>query len=313
MANWTKGFKKYFEENEFTIDKNTARGTMFGFDIQASYTNADPQHPLRIFIPCYMDPQNINKVYRSIRSLKINFFTFEYQQGIGLYLGLNDWTNGVLIKKLSGHIENITNILKENGALGVGYCSKCGKEIDPNETNEIDYHGYKLALDEECRIKIAAVIKAEETFEKSIPNNYLKGALGAFVGAAAGVFLAFFLSTFNIISGWSSIVSFALGYYLYKKFGGKPNKGMIAIIASFTMIAMLSFTLVLYSSAATNIALQAGVTNVNAFAYCMDNIEEFREGFISDIISTLVITLIPTVIMVVTMSINLKKKKLNAR
>ncbi|MDE5715384.1 MAG: hypothetical protein K2I42_04550 [Anaeroplasmataceae bacterium] len=288
-----KKVESFFTEHNFEVKKNHAYGKMEDYEVNATFTAIyfdNTAVPLSFHISCYTTDEqkrNIEKALNAatIKKMKFNFTSY------GLNIGLNDMTIGKLIARLDEVLKTVLHILTENGALNYMHCPVCGEVLDNAKKCFVD--GYTITIDESCANQINQVIASENEEFENAPNNYLRGFLGACVGGVVGAVIAFILYFVGLISSISAAVAAVLGSFLYIKFGGKKNKGMILIVMATTLVFMMLSVVVVYIVAAGMGADEAGVSMsaIDAFKVCMKD-AEFSRLFILDLVLTILFSVL---------------------
>lgn len=283
----------FFEERGFAIEGNCAYGKIDNYDASVFVAILDNVAPLRIQLSLHAVGETRQTILNEIRALNFKFFRMEANL-YGILLGFNGMTINSLLKQLPDMLEKITNILNRNGALGTNYCPLCGKElIEGTYKPYVIEKWIKVNIDDECVGKLNDVIKKEnEEFSKA-PNNYLKGTLGALIGAAAGAIGYFILANFGVIGAISGILAVYLGALLFKKFGGKPTKVMVLIVAVLSILSQLFAVFYIYYNVANVLAIDYNITSVGMEAFKdMMGVAEFKSEFTHNLIMTIVFTAI---------------------
>ena len=86
-------------------------------------------------------------------------------------------------------------------------------------------------------------------------------------------------------------VAFIVGELLYRKFGGKPNSGMIIILTCTVFATMILSVVGTYFVAAAHYANEAGVSAVEYFKWCMED-PEIKRSFVVDLVLTVFFTIL---------------------
>ena len=270
-------------------------GALLGYEAN-SYINA---YGMVIRLSMYADDRKRSEISQALLSYKNRFFAYRFDN-YGLTLILNDWTEGALAKRLEQLLQNVLSICKQQGALGVGYCPVCGRELNFDEAKKCVVDGMTVTIDNDCVDKINTAIDTENKIFDEAPNNYLRGFCGALVGGVAGVVVAIVLYLAGFISALSFFVAFFVGVLLYKKLGGKPNKMMIVIVTATTFVLMMASVVSIYL-VATAVALNQEGLSMNvfdAFAMLLKD-SEFAAAFYSDIAMTALFTVLGCVFEVI--------------
>lgn len=297
--------KNYFEK----IDGNSTYGIIKGFEVNVFYDAFNSRAPLKIFISTFLTVEQREKIDLSLKAQKNKFMEYQFSR-YGLFMGLNGWTNSSLAKSLPTVIDKVFGCLLENGALTRSYCPICGKEMSEEERKKAEIEGITVSMHGNCVLERNSEIQVAEKSFNSAPNNYLKGFLGAAIGGLLGVGLTVILYYLGYVSAITAVVSVALGAYLYKRFGGKPNGAMIVIVSATTLISLLGTVFGLYMLAAYGLSFEAGDTYGlwESFSIYMKD-EDFAASFRSDMLMVLLFTGIGLFWMVGSLRKSIKREK----
>lgn len=304
-----KKFVEFCTNYGMTIQGNIAYGTMNGYETNAKLIMLDNVAPLRIHISFYATDAQKQAIGAAIRNLALKFFRMEFTP-YGLILGFNDITLRALLKRLPGVLDSIFAILSENGAKTSEACPVCGNQLDKETAKKCNVDGLTITIDSDCVNTINTVISAENKDFDEAPNNYLKGFCGALIGGLVGVAISVLLYLVGLVSSISAFVSIVLGAFLYQKFHGKPNKGMIVIVTLTTFVLLAATVPAIYIIAAGIAANEIGVSisAIEAFKICMQD-DEFARMFYSDLALIVLFTVIGSVFQIITLIKKIKRKK----
>lgn len=153
------------------------------------------------------------------------------------------------VKNLEKNLDFITNKLFELGFDG-SKCPKCGKELV--NTKELCYlnplinTNFSMHVCEDCYNHILDEENKKEEAYKKMPNNYLKGTLGAFVGALLGGMVWIIVGLFGYVASIISFLISFLGSYGYDLIKGKKNKIKLLIVSIVSIFVIILSTLILY-------------------------------------------------------------------
>lgn len=296
-----KKLTAFFTTLGMTVTGNQAYGIVKGYETNVYVTNLDTQAPIKIHFSFYVTEAQRGMIMVTLKSMKPKIPLLELS-AYGLLIGVNDLTVSRLLKRLPALLDAIYGILSANGALGAEYCPVCGERLEGKEQKLCQVDGATIRLDEQCFRSIDRQIEESNRAFAAAPNNYLRGLAGACVGGLAGIACSVVLYLIGFISAISVFVAIYVGAMLYVKFGGKPNKAMIAIssVAPF-ILTSLSIVLI-YFVAAGILAADAGMAlkGTEAFSYMMKD-EEFSGGFYSDLLFVLIFGVAAVVIEAVAM------------
>lgn len=288
-----KKIRAFFEERGFVIEGNNAYGKIGNFNASMNETMLDNVAPVKIQLALHAVGPTRTRILNDLRALKFKFFRVEANL-YGILLGFNGMTINSLLKNLPDMLDKIVGVLNKHGALGENYCPLCGKELVAGQYQTYTVENWiKVDLDEECVGKLNNVIKKEnENFAKA-PNNYLKGTLGALIGALAGAVAYIILASFGYIAAISAVLAVFLGGLLFQKFGGKPTKVMVLIVAALSILSQLIAVFYIYYNAANVLVAEYGFKSAGMAAFQdMMSVAEFKGEFTSNLIMTVVFTLI---------------------
>ena len=290
-----KKFENYFKDLGFEIENNNAYGMLKNYETSVKVNMFDQKAPLMIHIAFYADGEAKRNIINQIRDLKIKYCVYE-SNAYGLLLGLNDpLTVGSLIKKLPNILDSVLNVIEANNVLGKGYCPVSGNLLDV-DTKKYNVEWLKISLDSNSVENINAIIAEENKDFDEAPNNYLRGALGALIGAAVGVVSLIILFFVGFISALSAFIAISLGTILYKKFGGKQNRMMVVIVSVISLASMLLAVFLLYLFYGIVLAPEFGF-RTSGFAAFIDmmSIPEFAAEFLSNLGMTLLFSVLGVV------------------
>lgn len=286
-------------------DKKRYYGALFGYETNA-YLN---MYGLFFNVSMYKTVEQQDAIQHDLLLIKTKFINWQWNI-YGITLSITDWTQNTMLKKLEGLLQSIYEIFAKHGALGVGYCPICGKELDFSDTKKCLIDGNTISIDNECVSKINAVISTENQEFDEKPNNYLRGFLGALIGGIAGAVVAIILNVLGFISAISSFVAFFVGILLYKKFGGKPNSMMLVIVTVTTFVCMILSVLSIYLVMSAIAVVESGLemSTIAAFKLAMQD-EEFSRYFWSDIAMTVLFTILGCVVEIINNARKIKRQK----
>lgn len=191
-----------------------------------------------------------------------------------------------LIADLPVLFDKVCDILSSSGAGNRNVCPKCGKPLLAATSRICKIDDINVTLDTDCIEGINAKIETRiEEFSNS-PNNYGRGFLGAFIGALTGVPIAALLYVVGFVSGFAMVVSSPMSAWLYRKFKGKINMAMIAIVTSSSIVVMMLCIIIIYALSAAEKTV--GLSVFEAFGWLMYVSPDFRNKFIIDAVAILI-------------------------
>ena len=301
-----KTFQEFFDQNNLTVNNNSAHGVLNGYEVNYSINNLSA--PLKVHIAFYATEEQKNAI---TNALKVNTdkATFYFLDKYGITISVNNvWGMGKTAEKLIRLSKDLCDILTNNGALGAGYCPICGRYTTAENSRARNIDGNLITIDDDCANQINEAITQDNLEFENAPNNYLKGFVGALIGAVAGAVVAIILNIVGFYAGISSFVSFFVGILLYRKFGGKPNKMMIVIVTVTTFVTMILAVLAIYVALAGIAAIDTQYSVFEAFSICMAD-EEFSSAFYVDLAMTLLFTVVGCVSEIVKTARDIKRSK----
>lgn len=304
-----KRFKEYFELRGATVSGERAYGVINGYEVNFSgaVPYADNRGGVTLHISFYSFDENRRAIENEIKIFSTKFVSYSFDN-YGVQFRITDWTSGKIADKVDEIINKVTEVLKNNNALGSGYCPVCGVPVNEQNSAKRNIEGKQITIDNDCANKINEAITQENLEFENAPNNYFKGFLGALIGAVAGAVIAIILYLVGFYAGISSFVAFFVGVLLYKKFGGKPNKMMLVIVTVTTFVMIMASIMLLYLLAAVGFT-EGKYGMFEAFTICMSDVEGFESSFIADMAMTLLFTVVGCVSEIVKTARNIKRSK----
>ena len=212
----------------------------------------------------------------------------------GLQASVNGMTFASALKKTVEKLDETIAYLNENGALGVGYCPCCGEAGEIMKTVRVNY--CYVTLSQNCLGELENAVEEENANFDSLPNNYLKGFLGALLGAAVGGIAWVILYSAGFLSALTAVLAVFLGNYFYVKFGGKANGVKNVIVAVVSLVVLVLACVMTYYSTIESVLLEYNI-DTEPFDFIFSN-EELRGAFIYDMIMNVVFTVIGVVIQI---------------
>jgi len=278
-----KKFLELFTGYGMTITGNNGYGLIKGYETNVVIRMFDNISPVTIHISCYTTSEQKRAIEQAFRAAGIKYFKFAFTD-FGVTIGLNDITGIRLIKRMPDLLNQLYSFLSDNGALGAQYCPVCGNELNPDTRKKAMVDGFTFYLDHDCILNLNKGINAENQDFQEAPNNYVNGFVGALLGGIIGAVIAVVLYMIGFVSSISAFVAVLSGVYFYKKFHGKPNMMMIAIVAVTTLACMVGSVFVIYISVAAVAAEEANLalSAIEAFRLLMQD-AEFSQFFVSDL------------------------------
>lgn len=301
-----KLIKQFFETKQMTIEKENGYGIINGYETNLIFNQYNSASPVLLHISTFIPVENKQVISDTIKNMNVKFLNFNFTP-YGLLVGLNDLTIKKLVNRLDDILNSIYAILNDFGAKPAECCPICGEVF--NENKKIcNIDGLKITIDNSCVEKINQEINnANDEFDK-LPNNYIKGFIGALGGALVGAIVSVILYYLGFISAISAFVAIILGVKFYQKMGGKPNKVMILITTITTVVVLILATFGIYYFSASSLAIENGFTSTGFKAFKdMMTVSNFKSGFISDMIMTVLFTIIGIIYQVIDLSKSIKR------
>ncbi len=305
-----KALKNYFEEHGLSVNQNKGFGEAYGaFDgYEATFVLADAS-TLVARIAFFAEAEQRATIMQTLISRNSAKFLVETtENGVMLRIKLKSFAKTT--EYFAQPLAQLVQTLNENGALGVGYCPTCGKQLDFDQCKRCNLGGANITLCNDCVETLNSEIRAANEEFDSLPNNYLRGFAGAVLGALVGCALAVVLYLIGFVSALSSVVAVLLGAVFFQKFGGKPNKIMLVIVCATSAVMMLLATFVIYVVACKLAADEAGMamSALEAFAHVMQD-EEFARTFYGEMAMTALFTAIGCGVEIFELSRKIRRQK----
>lgn len=304
-----KNLVELFKGYGMSIDGNRAYGIVKGYEVSMYMKTFDNVTPFRMHFAFYANDdqkRGIENLMSNIDIRGVKGFT-----KFGLELGMNDLTVGRLAKRLPAIIDGLLNAISANGALGFGYCPVCGKQTEEGNVKKCRIDGFDVTVETGCVENLNAALAEENEQFKNAPNNRLRGFLGAVIGGIAGGGCVAIFYAIGIFSAISAIVSVVLGAFLYEKFGGKPNKSMLVIVAVTTLVCMYLAVFIAYLVDASLELKEVGISSVSAFEVLKLALQDkqFAQAFYTDMAMVLLFSLLGIGFEIFYLSKKIKRKK----
>ena len=292
-----------------TIDGRFARGVVRGYEVSVWVNPLEQINPCRVYVACHAAPEEKREMLADIQAKRIKYL-MPLSTQYGISFGYNGITVKAMCNEFPSTLDKVIDAIEAHGGLGATHCPVCGRAMDETAKPRRVEEWATLTLDEACAADINAVIAAENDEFDRAPNNYLRGFLGALLGALVGGGIAFVLYLVGFISAISAIVAVFLGAFLFEKFGGKPTKMMVVIVAVTTLAVMFLSVFAVYLYAASSAAAEAGanVSALEAFKILIQD-KEFARTFYLDLGMVAVFSIIGIVAQSLVVLRRIKRKK----
>lgn len=200
-------------------------------------------------ISCFLDNKigEINSLLKD-NAKELGILNYKISHD-GIFIVVKTFTMKGAVKNLEKSLDFITNKLSELGFDG-SKCPKCGKELvnkkELNYLNPLINTNFSMHVCEDCYNHILEEEnKKEEEYKKS-PNNYLKGTLGAFIGALLGGMAWIIVGLFGYVATIIAFLISFLGSYGYDLMKGKKNKIKLLIVSIVSIFVIILSTFILY-------------------------------------------------------------------
>lgn len=264
-----KKIKEYFIAKGLVIEKNQGYGVINNYEVNLNVEMLHQVCPVQLHFSMHVEDDKKEQIINDLNSLGFKRITFEFTP-YGLFVGLNDITVSKLMGKMDDILNKIFEVLDKYEIKKNDYCPKCGEKLeDEVVVTSIGILNFKMHP--ACK---AELVKEDEKEEKSYieaPNNYAKGFLGALIGGIVGVVTFEIFISLNVISAISAFISVALGAFLYRKFGGKPNAVMPIMVSLVTLVFILGDLVFVYVRAADAYAqMEGSLVNGTGFSAFFD-------------------------------------------
>lgn len=229
--------------------------------------------------------------------------------GSGLYCIFTNMTLGSSLKKAHEVLYAVTEYLKMQGIPG-DVCPYCGQPMEEKKLVEDNY--CLFYAHEACFNSKLSQVEGVESAEASMPNNYLRGFLGALIGGIVGMLIFWGLFQLGFLASISSLIGAVVGSLLYTKFGGKNNKMKIVIIAIVVFVLTAAAFFLCYLQVVSDAMAQAGVygSAIEMLGYLLETDQEIRAAFWGDFAMSIIFTVVG--IVVVAMSMVRQQKKVSS-
>lgn len=272
-------------QNEFNLEdkgKNTLYGVVNGYEVTIVGSQT-----ITMFLNFNAEIEIKNSAASEFKDFNGGKFTQVVADQYGISAVVNGWTGKSAATSLIEKLKHVTKYLNENEALGISNCTACGKELD-FEKQTIKINDRYVTLDKECSENVTEVIAQENIDFENAPNNYVKGIIGAFIGALIGCVAWVIIYNLGYLSAITAILGVFLSDLLYVKFGGKSNNMKLVIISVINLALMFIAPIVVYYIVVQGVMIEENLTG-NPFYYIFNDEEIFRL-FIGDVLMNLLFT-----------------------
>lgn len=203
---------------------------------------------LIVQISCYIPNDLKESIMNDLSNLCSNYTRIAFND-FGLIIEGTDLTYGTFMKKFPAKLDRVFDVLDQHSVnKSNDVCPVCGALISDDNSRMVNTGITYNKICNECLEKINNSIDESNRQFNSAPNNYFKGFLGALIGAFVGIALYIVFSLLGFVAMWSSLAAVTVGAKLYEKFGGKPNKMMLVIVCSTTIVLMTAAVFAIYGA-----------------------------------------------------------------
>lgn len=222
------GLKKYAESKGFKVSNGVAYGVINGYMV----TLRDGEGIKTAAFSCAVTDEVAERLRNALDDK-----AFKKQYRIGK---VEVFRESVIItfadtigtmKKITACMEVLPSMLRANGAIGDGFCTCCGNNIEINDAYNIALiNGIAHRVHAGCAGGLTQRAEMEKDAYKNEEKNLGKGILGALLGAVAGGIvwaIAYYFGWFFALIG--VLIAF-LAKKGYEMLGGKVCKAKTIII-----------------------------------------------------------------------------------
>lgn len=198
---------------------------------------------------CFLDHriEEINSILKD-NSKELGLLNYKVDND-NILIVMKAFTMKGAVKNLEKSLNFITNKLFELG-FDSSKCPECGKDLV--ESKELGYlnllvnTSFPMHVCEDCYNHILEEENKKEEEYKNSPNNYLKGTLGAFIGALLGGMAWIIVVLFGYVASIIAFLISFLGSYGYDLMKGKKNKIKLLIVSIVSIFVIILSTFILY-------------------------------------------------------------------
>ena len=278
----------------FVYSGNYGYGRIDGYEVNVFNNPMDtgPIFAFSTFLPQSKKNDFVLKLnQRKLRLVQAEGFDFGVMVKVSAL-----WSYKEFSTKIPEMLTAVLEILQELDAPRSNICPQSGEVLAEDNCKIITLpnSNYKICLTSNAIETVnSGIEKSNEDFQNA-PNNYLKGFIGIAIGAIAGIAVAFIAGLMGYITSFAPLVSIFLGVFLYKKFGGKQNYMMIVMSLGTTLVAIVGYLLALYVIVANQAVaeINLSMSGFEALRFCLENSDEFKQAFVSEITTNAIFFLI---------------------
>lgn len=228
---WT-GLRKLGKELDFERTDSEAAGMLKNCFVKM-YDGKNLK-AVELYTP-QMEDDDKDYIVKKLEANKIK--KHEWQQN-GIKIEFAEYFIPYSISKIKDLLNELVNYFAVKYPAQKPPCQHCGLQ---NKTEIYDLNNVSMLICNDCYKHFEKTIQDENAEREYIPNNYLRGFIGALLFAIPGILLAVLLFVFlNSLAAVSAIAYIFLGILGYKKFKGKitPVGAIIIIIAGLIMVGI---------------------------------------------------------------------------
>lgn len=219
--------KKLAKENNLTVDKGIAYGSLGGF---AATLSEGSGWKRIVFSTQFPDPAGRTGIMDAVaaRDIKKEFRVSELTVGSKMIV-VTFLDNPGTMKRIQAFLDWFLPMLRSFGATGADICPECGGMITAGSwamVNGIAHHFHTG-----CAAHVRQHMQEQEENRKQEESgSYVLGLIGSLLGAALGAVVWAIVLSFGYIA---SLVGLLIGFLAEKGYNlckGKQGKGKIAIL-----------------------------------------------------------------------------------
>lgn len=303
-----KVVKSILEKYNFVIEKNYGYGTINGYEINVV------DRPLSkgpvFYFSSFITPVQKRKYVIAMRDYEIPSVQVDYSD-FGIEVTIGSFGGKEFKGKCKYVIKKVLGILDSYNAPKNNICPLSGQEMHESDSR-LAYIGKGPV---KVRTSVDAIVGYNDELEKDKEEHknesisFMPGFFAVVLTNIFVVFLHMFLNLFGHIAAISTGIAVVLGAIFYLKSGTKANFLMVITCTVIGSLFALGILLCRYQ----NIALSLRYYNsgIDAFRYCYEYINDFRESLIIDVLLNGIYALIGCFIsIIILIKTNKRPKKL---
>lgn len=257
------GLRKYAEENEMTVARGVAYGTLSGYAVTLSegmgykrivVITRFPEPEKQEALQAMLDGRNMMQEYR------IQEMTFA-QDGILIDFLDNPGT----MKLLQAFVKWFFPLLKQYTATDATVCTGCRQPLANARADWYTINGVAMPLHETCALQMQREADTEQAQQETeAAGSYGKGFLGALLGGLLGALVWGTVLYFGYFAG---VIGFLIGWLAekgYGRLGGKTGKWKVWILIAAILIGVLAGTFGGYAATIAQAIHNGGISGCTA-------------------------------------------------